>query len=414
MLKDSLRTLMIAKDIPYPIFAGVSLRNWQNLNILMKYGPVAGFSFSESSANEISIPGVSCWKNFIIDEPISFWEKQKQRWLWPLSPRPPLYSDKVAQELDKFLREFKPNLVICEMVFVYPYLKVFKNHNCHIILDQHNIEADLFKQRYIVTESFKTKLKANIQHSQLQFIEKSFIREADQIWVCSEEDVNLLKRLYGKDVESYVVPNGINIAQYNDLWSDSKSFQNSLDLSKEISYNSERTIIFLGMLSYIPNRIASELLIEKIYPKLREIYPDCRLLLVGRNPTPSMLEIAQKDPGIIVTGGVPDIKPYLASASIMVVPLLQGGGTRFKILEAFAAGCPVVSTSKGAEGLNANDGEHLLIRDSVKEIIEGVCQIWSEPFLGKKLATNAYELVKAQYSWEAVSQNVENAIQKLL
>ena len=177
--------------------------------------------------------------------------------------------------------------------------------------------------------------------------------------------------------------------------------------------NKQRNLLFLGQMSYLPNTEAAELLINKIYPQLKKIYPDCRLLLVGRNPTQKMLEASKKDSGIIVTGTVSDVRPYLAAASVMVVPLLKGGGTRLKILEAFAAGCPVVSTAKGAEGIKAKDGEHLLIRDSFEAIVHGISQIWSDSLLGKKLAYSAYDLVKQEYSWEAVVQRVEQAIQEV-
>jgi glycosyltransferase involved in cell wall biosynthesis len=98
----------------------------------------------------------------------------------------------------------------------------------------------------------------------------------------------------------------------------------------------------------------------------------------------------------------------------MVVPLQQGGGTRLKLLEAFASGCPAVSTTKGAEGLNVRDGEHLLIRDEIEAITEAVEQLWSKTALVEKLAAAAYELVKAEYSWEAVSKRVDQALQQLL
>lgn len=97
----------------------------------------------------------------------------------------------------------------------------------------------------------------------------------------------------------------------------------------------------------------------------------------------------------------------------MAVPLGHGGGTRLKILEAFAAGCPVVSTAKGAEELKVKDGEHLLIGDEIEAMVEGVCQLWSDPSLGQKLANSAYELVRAEYSWEAVGRKVESAVREL-
>jgi glycosyltransferase involved in cell wall biosynthesis len=120
--------------------------------------------------------------------------------------------------------------------------------------------------------------------------------------------------------------------------------------------------------------------------------------LVGRGATGFMKEAAQQNFNIIVTGEIPDIRPYLAAASVMVVPLYKGGGTRFKILEAFAAGCPVVSTTKGAEGLNVENGKHLLIADDVDAMIEGIEQIWSNQNLAKTLIEFGYELVQSNYS----------------
>jgi glycosyltransferase involved in cell wall biosynthesis len=203
-----------------------------------------------------------------------------------------------------------------------------------------------------------------------------------------------------------VVPNGIDVAHYECVrWGEC-----TLPEGWE---KKQRYLLYLGIFSYSPNAVAAELLIDQIYPRLRQVYPDCRLLLVGRNPTQRMLEAAKRDSGIIVTGEVADVRPYLAAASVMAVPLRHGGGTRLKILEAFAAGCPVVSTAKGSEGLKVKDGEHLLIGDEIEEIVEGVCQLWSEPARGQKLANSAYELVRAEYSWEAVGRRVESAVREL-
>jgi glycosyltransferase involved in cell wall biosynthesis len=126
-----------------------------------------------------------------------------------------------------------------------------------------------------------------------------------------------------------------------------------------------------------------------------------------------MREAAQNDPQTVVTGRVTDMRPYLASASVVIVPLFQGGGTRLKILEAFAAGRPVVSTSKGAEGLKAEDRQHLLLRDSVEALVEGVSEIWTNRTLRQRLVQNAYALVKAEYSWTAIGKSVEQYITEL-
>ncbi len=128
------------------------------------------------------------------------------------------------------------------------------------------------------------------------------------------------------------------------------------------------TLLYAGGYFWSPNVDAAHLLIAEIYPKLRVRYPGTRLVLVGREPTPEMEAAARSNENIVVTGEVADVRPYLLEADIVPVPLLVGGGMRVKILEAFAAGIPVVSTTKGCEGINVVDGRELLIRDGVDRI----------------------------------------------
>lgn len=410
MTTSSIRTLFITKEVPYPTIAGLSLRIWQNINIMMKFGPVGVFSASDWNPKNTSLPGVAVWKHCNVAQQRSSWEKLNSRLWWFNSYRHSdadwSYANTAAQELDKLLTQFKPDLVIIEEVWLYPYLRIVQNHKCQIILDNHNVEASLWSQTHRSIKGLKAKLKAKIQLDHLKTIEKDFSSRVNQVWVCSKEDVSLMHQFYGQVAATHDVPNGINVGHYDCV----RSGEISLPLGLE---DTRRNILFLGQLSYPPNTVAAELLINHIFPRIRELYPDSRLLLVGRKPTQFMQEAAMHSPEIIVTNAVPDVRPYLAAASLMIVPLLEGGGTRLKIVEAFAAGCPVISTAKGAEGIKAIDGEHLLIRNEVEEIVEGVCQLWSNPALGEKLAHSAYELVQAEYSWEAVGRKVEKLITQM-
>ncbi|MFW6074697.1 MAG: glycosyltransferase, partial [Chloroflexota bacterium] len=110
-----------------------------------------------------------------------------------------------------------------------------------------------------------------------------------------------------------------------------------------------------------------------------------------------------------VAGRVDDVGPYLASAQVAVVPLHSGSGTRLKILDAFAAGVPVVSTTVGAEGINGIDGEHLLIADSAAGFAAAVLKLLREPALRTALTTNARELVERQYTWNAAGSALLHA-----
>jgi glycosyltransferase involved in cell wall biosynthesis len=395
------RTLFITKEKPYPPSGGVEMRNWQNINIMRQFGPVGVFSISQWNTGSQVPAGIDLWHPYTLTKSISRLDNWERRaWLLRLKAHPDmdkLYQQAAAQELDKVLTEFQPDLTIVEEIWLYRYLKVIKRHECRVIFDEHNIEADLFQQKHGALRMRLPRLKA---------IELDFIRQADQTWVCSEDDIALLKSLYGQQFQPYAIPNGIDVASYDCVR------LKQCDLPQGLE-NKQHNLIYMGTFSYPPNRIASTLLIEEIYPRLRMKYPDCRMMLVGRSPTKAMLQAAESEPGIIVTGSVPDVRPYVAAASAMVVPLQQGGGTRLKLLEAFASACPAVSTTKGAEGLNVSDGKHLLIKDDIEEMVEAIAQLWTDSLLVEQLTASAYELVKAEYSWEAVSQKVERSLQQI-
>jgi glycosyltransferase involved in cell wall biosynthesis len=161
----------------------------------------------------------------------------------------------------------------------------------------------------------------------------------------------------------------------------------------------KKTIIFSGSFGYQPNVNATKFLIDKVFPRLVNVFPDLALLLVGRNATPEMIEAAKHDHRIVVTGEVADVRPYLASASLMLVPLFEGSGTRFKLLEAFASSLPVVSTAQGAAGLGVRNGTHLLLAENADAFVDAAILLWENEGLAKNLAHNALKFVQRNYSW---------------
>ena len=406
-----MRTLFVSM-MSYPPIEGAFLRNWQNINIMSKLGPLAVFSIfnRENNYQETENKNIEIWHHYNIATHSLLLKKLELRWQWLHQYGMTCYSpylSSAAKELDELIIKFKPDIVVLEQIWLYPYLKVIKRHNCSFIFDNHNIEAPLYEDTKTSGKGFRAWFRKNVHVSQVKSHEMELINRANQVWLCSEDDNRIIQDLYGPISNSYVIPNGVNVADYNDVRL--KQF----NLPEELC-PSKHNILFLGNFLYGPNIQAAELLIMEIYPGIKQIHPDCRLLLAGRGPTEFMQEAAQKDPNIIVTGEIPDIRPYLAAASVMVVPLYKGGGTRFKILEAFAAGCPVVSTSKGAEGLNVEDSKHLLIANDVDTMVKHIEQIWSNDNLGKRLVESAYELVQSEYSWDAVAKRVEVAVGKLV
>ncbi|MEM7063913.1 MAG: glycosyltransferase family 4 protein [Cyanobacteria bacterium P01_B01_bin.77] len=380
-----------------------------------KFGLVGIFSLFPRETNNQIIPRVDFHYHYnTAKEEISRWEKLRSQlpgWhpkRYPYRSKIGRYTKESAQQFYNVLTEFQPDLVIGE-VWIYRYIPLVKRFGCRFILDEHNVHGIWLKElyaAYAAMEKRRLTIRQKLELAQTQPIEQHLIRQAAQVWVCSSADEQQLKNLYAPVPHVQVIPNGVDIASYNCIHSGKCSLPEKLK-------SHGQNVLYLGQFSYAINAEAVELLIQKIYPRLRQIYPDCRLLLVGRNPNQHMLAAAQADTGIIVTGQVSDIRPYLAAASVMAVPLQHGGGTRLKILEAFASSCPVVSTTKGAEGLNITDGEHLLIRDEIDAMVEGISQLWSNQILRTKLTDSAYRLVKANYSWQAVGRKIESAIYEL-
>ncbi len=419
----AIRTLFITRSVPYPPIGGAPLRNWQNMSIMMKLGCVSVFSIldCEPTLNPAYLPGIDMWSvHYTGVKPNSFWENMKhklrhQLWRWGYAHTSKYYKESAAQDLERILAEFKPQIVVFEELYSYPYLAIVKRHSCHIVFDDHNAETSLYnemcKTKLLEAPGIRAKIKMSIKLASIAITERNFARQANQVWVCSERDAKLLNALCRQPLNTQVVPNGVDTNYYDSVRSE---FQIPSETESKALEPLPLTLIFTATFDYQPNKLAANLLLEQIYPQLRQVYPTCRLLLVGLGPTKNMQKAAEKDPQIVVTGKVPDIRPYLLASSIVIVPLLHGGGTRLKILEAFAAGRPVVTTSKGAEGLRVKNGEHLLINDTTDALVEGVRKLWSDASLRQHLVQNAYELVQTQYSWETVGQNVKTAISKIL
>jgi glycosyltransferase involved in cell wall biosynthesis len=173
------------------------------------------------------------------------------------------------------------------------------------------------------------------------------------------------------------------------------------------------SLLFPAMFGHVPNAVAAEFLMGQLLPRLRARWPACRLLLVGAMPTPAMLRAADADPNLVVTGAVPDVRPYLAAASAVAVPLFEGSGTRLKILEAFAAGVPVVSTAQGAEGICAAHEVHLLIAEDADAFAAAVARLVDDLELAGRLSRNALELVTRAYSWDAARRSIADAVRAL-
>jgi glycosyltransferase involved in cell wall biosynthesis len=158
-----------------------------------------------------------------------------------------------------------------------------------------------------------------------------------------------------------------------------------------------RVIMFTGDMSFAPNIEAAVLLCREIFPSIRRSHPEVQLHIVGRNPAPRILEC--RVPGVVVTGTVPDMLVYLQRATVYVAPHFTGAGTRTKLLEAMAAGLPIVTTTIGLEGIAAHPGREIMVGDTRAELLALVRQLLDDQNERRRLGEAARRLVEARYDW---------------
>lgn len=291
------------------------------------------------------------------------------------------------QEVAAALQGKQYDLCIVEHFWCATYHHLLDPHCRRIVLDLHNIESELHR-RSARGES----LPVSLAHSRFATLaarmERDWMPRYPEMLATSASDAAHARRIAPRSAV-YVMPNAIPSVPVP-----AASLQN--------------LIAFSGNLEYHPNRAAVRYFRHQIWPALREQFPGLRWRLIGMNPHAVATDIAG-DNRIETTGSVADALPVLAEAQVAVVPLLAGSGTRIKILEAWAAGVPVVSTSIGAEGLDAKDGEHLLIADSTPRFLEAVANLLTSPELHRRIAAAGRSLYESHFTWDSAWNSLHSA-----
>ncbi|HEU5347408.1 MAG TPA: glycosyltransferase, partial [Ktedonobacterales bacterium] len=217
----------------------------------------------------------------------------------------------------------------------------------HIVLDEHNIEHELLKRSYQLSGSLARRGFNWLEYRRVRPLEIAWCKRADLVLVTSERERELLRTLL-PETNVQVVPNGVDIEAF----------------SPETSVvETPGRIIFTASFDYYPNVQGALHFAEHCWPLIRNEVPDATWHLVGRNPPAEITRLGTL-PGVTTIGSVPAVQPHLAAAQVAIVPLLTGGGTRLKILEALSMRRAVVSTALGSEGIDCVPGEHLLISDT--------------------------------------------------
>lgn len=268
------------------------------------------------------------------------------------------------------------------------------------VLEEHNSLTRWMRERYEQQSSLLQKLRCWISWQKTRAYEANLFSRFDLCTMVSRQDqresLNLLK---GRSTPVELIPNGVD-CDYN---------------RPGMFVAQPNTLIYNGAITYRANYDAVQYFLGEIYPRVRQQRPQVSLTVTGSTEGVDRSALPA-DQSVHFSGYVDDIRPVVGSHAVCVAPLREGGGTRLKILEAMALGTPVVSTTKGAEGLNVIDGEHLLIADEPQAFAAAVVRLLADDELRRRLSDNARRRVEECYDWKSIGQQfvslVENTVQR--
>jgi glycosyltransferase involved in cell wall biosynthesis len=266
-----------------------------------------------------------------------------------------------------------------------------------VVVDLHNVYSLLVRRAANEHPRAPARFYLRRQASLLDKVQRRAAKLADVVMAVSEQEAAHFRTLGARHV--VVVPNGVDCAAYADLPEGRRTPDAPI-------------VLFVGGLGWSPNVTAVRLLANAIVPEVRRSFPGARLRVVGRAPGPIANELGTLE-WVDILGNVPDVRPHLAAASVLGVALEAGGGTRLKVLEAFAAGLPVVSTPVGCEGIMAEHGRHLLVADR-PSFAAAIAGLLGSPEAGARLAHEARALAWTMYDWDVIGARAAEVISTAL
>jgi polysaccharide biosynthesis protein PslH len=288
-----------------------------------------------------------------------------------------------ADALDEVLTSWRPDVVHVDSLDLVQHLP--RVAHLPIVVSHHNIESALLRRRGSAV--------GGVAGSYMRFQSKLVERE-EAHW-CSKIALNLVVSQEDEATLRAICP-GARISL----------FPNGVDTASFTPSNQEPSgdIVFVGGYTWFPNSDGMDFFVKDILPKIHAVRPDTRVKWIGRAPENIRERFAQA--GVELTGYVDDIRPYVHDARCYIVPLRIGGGTRLKILDAWALGKAVVSTSIGAEGIDAEDGANMLIRDDPDSFARAVLSVLEKPDLRRTLESAGRTTVEQTYEWNVLARQL--------
>lgn len=295
----------------------------------------------------------------------------------------------LRRTFEDLLRSTEFDGIVCDFIFPAPLIDWASP--CPKILFTHNVESQVWERHLKVTTNPLWRFVYKLESKALARAETSYVKLADHVLAVSDNDRDFFAR-YVDPSRLSVIPTGV----------DTEYFQPSGQPEQS------DTTVFTGSMDWMPNEDGVAYFVDKVFPLIQREVPQAAFWAVGRRPPRRIQALASSN--VVVTGAVDDIRPYLAKASVCVVPLRSGSGTRIKIFEAMAMGKAIVSTTLGAEGLPVRHGKNIILADDPADFAREVVSLFSNAARRRELGDAARQLVERNYGWPSVAAHFNRVL----
>jgi len=306
-------------------------------------------------------------------------------------------SSSMRRVVQEVIAEAAPDLVIAESTFMARYLTLVPRDVPRIV-DTHNIDSVTFARYVRSLPPGVRRAYAAVTVRRLATLESATFRSATGVWVCSDVERELAQRT-APSTRVWTVPNGVDTTYF---------------APREGAATESSRLLFFGRLDYFPNVDGMDWFAREILPRIDAKRPGTGVDVVGAAATRELRDLVARTPSLRLTGRAPDLRAAIADACVVVVPLRAGGGTRLKILEALSMAKPVVSTSVGAEGLDVEDGEHLVLADAPQAFADAVLSLLADPVRAARMGAAGRARVRERYDWSHVRSIVADSMDEVM
>lgn len=394
-----MKVLWVTPKLPYPPESGDKLRQFNLISRLSSEIEISLVAFTLTKQEEHFAKHMEQFcsrvKTFFFNELSQF-----QRIRSIISSANPYYVSRyqkpeVRDYIRSELQSFRPDLIQIEHTYLAEYLRWIPSDLARpSILTKHNIDADLAMQNYKLADGVVRRAFWWLEWKKMSYYEPSVDNLFSSVVVMSHNDESKILSRKKTPASVHVVENGVDTQKL-----------------KPISPVNEPVMLFVGALDYPPNQDAAICICREILPLLQKYSKNIKILIVGRKPSAEILNLRSQS--VEVHGDVPEVEPFYKRASVAIVPLRAGSGSRLKILEAMALGRPVVSTSKGAEGLEIDPGRDFMLANDPSAFAESIRNLLDDRDLYERIAARARKTVEQKYDWTEAARKMTRIYEML-